>query len=86
MPNNDDESETEGAAVRCGDVLSSATLDRAAWALDYRMRAMAPMLKEAEERRSHELAAALREGAEKDLKAFDEIQEVRARLDSTKDG
>jgi len=66
-------------------LLSDATLDRAAWALDYKMRALAPMLRDAEERRSHELAAALREGAENDEKAFDEIQELRARRDNDPD-
>jgi len=40
---------------------------------------MAPMLRDAEERRNHELAAALREGADNDEKAFDEIQELRTR-------
>jgi len=63
-------------------LLCDATLERAAMALDYRMRAMAPMLREAEERRNQGLAAALREGAENDRKAFDEIQEARTRLDN----
>jgi len=61
-------------------LLCDATLERAAMALDYRMRAMAPMLREAEDRRNQGLAAALREGAENDRKAFDEIQEARTRL------
>ena len=81
--NNDEDSNEAGERSAETGLLSSATLERAAMALDYKMRALAPMFWKAEERRNHELAAALREGAENDSKALAEIQELQRRLDNS---